>query len=133
MWRLSSKDLTRVLQRDADWPGLVPYQEFLMDVAKACEGFSGAALAGVARAAASHALERAVTEFSRHILSADGSTASAGDLVDCLVTRADFNEAVADVIDSMGSSDHSDDDENVASDTKNGVESKVDNAESDVP
>jgi SpoVK/Ycf46/Vps4 family AAA+-type ATPase len=105
-----------------------------MDVAKECEGFSGAALAGVARAAASHALERAVTEFSQHIISADGSTASAGDLVDCLVTRADFNEAVADVLDSMGSSDHSDDDdENEASATKDGVESKVDKAESDVP
>ena len=55
--------------------------------------------AGVARAAASHALERAVTRFS--------TSTSSSILVDCLVTRDDFVEAVADVMTSQDDSDFS--------------------------
>ena len=66
-----------------------------------CDGMSGASLAGVARAAASHALERAVMNFST-----SGHTPR-NMLTDCLVTRDDFIDAVKDVKNSQGSSDHS--------------------------
>jgi SpoVK/Ycf46/Vps4 family AAA+-type ATPase len=66
------------------------YSELLEEIAKECDGYSGAALAGVARAAASHALE-----------SANGS------MMDCLVTKEDFKNAVADVLTSTENSDYS--------------------------
>lgn len=71
----------------------------MQEIASKCVGFSGASLAGVARAAASHALERAVTRFS--------TSASSSILVDCLVTRDDFVDAVSDVTNSEGDSDFS--------------------------
>ena len=86
--------------------GLTSYSDLLEEIARKCEGFSGAALAGVARAAASHALQRAVDEFSDRVITAGQTTSS---LMDCLVTRDDFYSAVEDVMNSMGTSDHSDD------------------------
>jgi SpoVK/Ycf46/Vps4 family AAA+-type ATPase len=74
------------------------YSELLEEIATECDGYSGAALAGVARAAASHALERAVVEFSEY---ANGS------MMDCLVTKEDFKSAVADVLTSTDNSDFS--------------------------
>lgn len=62
---------------------------------------SGASLAGVARAAASHALERAVEEFSARA----GNEANDVSMLDCLVTEEDFASAIADVIASSGDSD----------------------------
>jgi SpoVK/Ycf46/Vps4 family AAA+-type ATPase len=87
--------------------GLTSYSDLLEEIARKCEGFSGAALAGVARAAASHALQRAVDEFSDRVSTSGQATSS---LMDCLVTRDDFYSAVEDVMNSMGTSDHSDDD-----------------------
>ena len=82
------------------------------EIARNCEGFSGAALAGVARAAASHALERAVNEFSRFQEVNGSETAGEGSaapsIMDCIVTFDDFDEAVADVSASMGNSDYAD-------------------------
>lgn len=89
------------------------------DIAQQCEGFSGAALAGVTRAAASHALERAVGEFS---LNGDGS--SGNSMMNCLVTPADFKEAVADVKTSMGTSDYADDTEEKSEEEKPSGEEK---------
>jgi SpoVK/Ycf46/Vps4 family AAA+-type ATPase len=43
---------------------LYNYDELLASLADRCEGFSGVSSAGVARAAASHALERAVGDFA---------------------------------------------------------------------
>lgn len=77
---------------------LSSYLELLEEIAIKCDGFSGAALAGVARAAASHALERAVGEFSEH---------GTGSMMDCLVTKVDFERAVAEVRTGMGNADHS--------------------------
>ena len=74
------------------------YSELLEEIAKECDGYSGAALAGVARAAASHALERTVVKFSEY---ANGS------MMDCLVTKEDFKNAVADVLTSTENSDYS--------------------------
>lgn len=69
-------------------------------------------MAGVARAAASHALERAVNEFSQQIAdeSSEAQSTKAAAIIDCLVTRDDFLEAVKDVLESMGDSDFSEDD-----------------------
>ena len=89
------------------------------DIAKECDGYSGAALAGVARAAASHALERAVGEFSLN-----GNASTGNSMMDCIVTPSDFTEAVADVKTSMGTSDFSDEseDEETEEEKPNGEE-----------
>lgn len=86
---------------------MLSYNELMSEIAKKCEGYSGASLAGVARAAASHALERAVDEFSQNL----GGSANAPSIMDCLVTPDDFSEAVDDVLQSMGSTDYEDDEE----------------------
>jgi SpoVK/Ycf46/Vps4 family AAA+-type ATPase len=75
----------------------VPSFETLLDeIAGECEGFSGASLAGVARAAASHALERAVTGFSD--ASNREERGSGKSMLDCLVTKDDLQLAVQDVV-----------------------------------
>jgi SpoVK/Ycf46/Vps4 family AAA+-type ATPase len=108
---------------------IMSYESLLEELAKDCVGYSGAALAGVARAAASHALERAVNEFSQQVNGGDPTTASSTGLsiMDCLVTREDFNEAVADVLSSMGNSDHSDEDSEDDT-SKEGMPAETDNA-----
>jgi SpoVK/Ycf46/Vps4 family AAA+-type ATPase len=72
---------------------LLTYDELLGLLAAECEEFTGASLAGVARAAASHALERAVMEFST-------SPSEHSMMGDCLVTQQDFEDAVHDVYES---------------------------------
>ena len=80
---------------------LPDYEELLNQVAGDCEGFSGASLAGVARAAASHALERSVNGVSTS--SVDGTNSES--MLDCLVTKEDLQLAVSDVNASSGDSD----------------------------
>lgn len=107
----------RLLVRDA--PGGSPasrqstystptYKELLTTLANDCEGMSGASLAGVARAAASHALERAVQDFVDDI-----GTNHQTSIMDCLVTQLDFELAVKDVVGSSGENDFADEQENV--------------------
>ena len=89
---------------------------------------SGASLAGVARAAASRALERAVTSFAGHSGS-DSSTDEPSDgsssLMDCLVTKEDFEKAIEDVFDSAkGSSYEEDDAEDKDKDKSKGEKSR---------
>mgnify|MGYP005844242199 CR=1 FL=1 len=78
------------------------YEELLEDLATECDGMSGASLAGVARAAASHALERVVDEYSSSSLKGNASITS---MLDCLVTREDFACAIRDVHESSGDTD----------------------------
>ena len=66
-----------------------------------CDGMSGASLAGVARAAASHALERVVEEYSTTVGHGDSSMS----MMDCLVTEDDFKLAIQDVNESAGDRD----------------------------
>mmetsp|Transcript_52056 Transcript_52056/g.125653 ORF Transcript_52056/g.125653 Transcript_52056/m.125653 type:complete len:679 (+) Transcript_52056:53-2089(+) len=110
---------------------LLTYEDLLTKLAVECEDFSGASLAAVARAAASHALERAVTEFSMELQDDPSATG----IMDCLVTQDDFNEAIADVRASMGSNDHSDVDEivdnDMSSDTGEEPENSQDNDDED--
>jgi SpoVK/Ycf46/Vps4 family AAA+-type ATPase len=84
------------------------YKELLTTLANDCEGMSGASLAGVARAAASHALERAVQDFVDDI-----GTNHQTSIMDCLVTQLDFELAVKDVVGSSGENDFADEQENV--------------------
>jgi SpoVK/Ycf46/Vps4 family AAA+-type ATPase len=96
-------------QVESDSP-LLSYDSLLRRLATDCEGFSGAALAGVARAAASHALERAVDEFSEKLQDEASMNRPSGEIpsiMDCLVTQNDFYEAIRDVRNSMGTYDHS--------------------------
>ena len=81
---------------------LPAWEDFLLELSEACEGMSGASLAGVARAAASHALERVVGEYSSAVAQSGDSETS---MMDCLVTRDDFNSAIQDVNESAGDSD----------------------------
>jgi hypothetical protein len=68
---------------------------------------SGASLAGVARAAASRALERAVHDFTGHLASERTNVDGAKDvkegkdsISECLVTQGDFEKAIEDVFES---------------------------------
>ena len=90
--------------QNADTSTLLAYEDLLMKLATLTDEFSGAAIAGVARAAASRALERAVSQFSDEIESRETLS-----IMDCLVTQDDFYEAVNDVRESMGTRDHSED------------------------
>lgn len=72
------------------------YQELLHNLASACVGFSAASLAGVARAAASHALERAVEEASQ---------SPSHSILDCVVKMEDFTAAMDDIRNGLGNSD----------------------------
>jgi len=90
---------------------LLSYVELLDFLADQCDGMSGASLAGVARAAASHALERSVCDYSERVMeSMNGANGDAGVVLECLVTQRDFDLAVQDVISSSGDTDWSDDD-----------------------
>lgn len=72
---------------------LLTYDELLGLLAAECQGFTGASLAGVARAAASRALERAVMEFST-------SPSEHSMMGECLITQQDLEDAVHDVYES---------------------------------
>ena len=79
---------------------LLSFEQLVDLLAVESDGFTGASLAAVARAAASHALERAVMEIQ------DG-----GSISDCLVTQQDFELAIDDCIESEGGGGEEGDDE----------------------
>ena len=90
------------------------YEELLTKLSIGCDGFSGAAIAGVARAAASRALERAVGRISDELEhSSDKDSVDTPTIMDCLVTQDDFYEAMNDVRGSMGTHDHTEDQPNL--------------------
>jgi len=91
-------------QTDQDVPS---YDELLDFIAVECNGMSGASLAGVARAAASRALERAVYDFAGHGDTEGSLNGFAEDhsISDCLVTKTDFEDAIEDVLDSSRGGD----------------------------
>lgn len=111
----------RLLVRDAPFgsaaaalahDGLPSYAELLTIMATKCVDFSGASLAGVARAAASHALERSVEEF------AQGSHSEGSLLTSCVVTSDDFESAVQDILDGLGDADWTEDDDSSKAQSK---------------
>jgi vesicle-fusing ATPase len=128
--KVHTKDMSnagRLLTRDApefspasrraatsDCDSLPTYEQLLRELAEKCKGFSGASIAAVCRAAASHALERAVEAFTH-------DTSDSSLLSDCIVTEGDFDEAVVDVLGSQGDSDWSEDAE--VSETESELES----------
>jgi SpoVK/Ycf46/Vps4 family AAA+-type ATPase len=96
------------LQRSVGDDGIPTYDELLDIIAIETDGMSGASLAGVSRAAASRALERAVNDFAGHV-NADQSNVSGveeegNSISDCLVTKEDFEKAIEDVFESAKSS-----------------------------
>ena len=92
----------RMLQQmdQDDHSSLLSYEELIDLMAVECDGMSGASLAGVARAAASRALERAVTDFAGHIATTDAEDEVQNSINDCLVTQEDFERACDDVFES---------------------------------
>jgi len=99
----------RRLEKNGDGRVLT-YDELLELLAVECDGMSGAMIAGVARAAASHALERAVCNFSEQ----EGTS-----IMDCLVTQSDFEKAIEDVFNSSGDTDF--EEESDTSNSENGT------------
>jgi len=91
-------DGTAATRRMSD--DLPSYAELLLTLAVETEGFSGASLAAMCRAAASHALERAVEEFTHQ--HREGNSL----LKDCVVTIEDFEESKKD-FENLDESDHS--------------------------
>jgi len=75
------------------------YQELLSYLAERCEGFSGASLAAIPRAAASRALERAVTQYSTDLTDnlQNKGKQDAIAMFDCVVSVEDLDCAVQDV------------------------------------
>lgn len=73
---------------------------------------SGASLAGVARAAASRALERAVTDFAGHNIIGDSmrevenESEYGNSISDCVITQEDFERAIEDVFESSRGADN---------------------------
>ena len=87
------------VQADQD-DNIISYDELLHFIAQRCDGMSGASLAGVARAAASRALERAVTDFTG-IYNNANTKGDVTSISDCLVTKEDFENAINDVLESI--------------------------------
>jgi SpoVK/Ycf46/Vps4 family AAA+-type ATPase len=88
---------------------IMSYAELLNKIAVTCDGMSGASLAGVCRAAASRALERAVFDFAGHIGERNEEEADGYSIEDCLVTEQDFDAAIEDVLESSKSGDGGED------------------------
>ena len=86
---------------------LLTFEQLVDLLAVESEGFTGASLAAVARAAASHALERAVMEIQ------DG-----GSIADCLVTQQDFELAIDDCIESEGDGGEDEDEKDSGDETE---------------
>jgi len=110
------------------------YEELLDLLAIECDGMSGASLAGVTRAAASRALERAVCDFAGSI-AGDGEPMEGGSIADCLVTKEDFEKAIEDVFESSrggdGGEEEKDEEENEQSKEVDGTESSVNGVNGD--
>lgn len=101
------------LQTNTGEESIPTYDELVDIMAVECDGMSGASLAGVARAAASRALERAVTDFAGHVSSESGFSdvnSEGNSISDCLVTQGDFEKAIEDVFESAKSSDYTETD-----------------------
>ena len=91
--------------------GVPSFDELLDLIAVETDGMSGASLAGVSRAAASRALERAVTDFAGKVTQDsmglnDIDSSGQNSIADCLVTFEDFEKAVEDVFESAKGSDY---------------------------
>jgi SpoVK/Ycf46/Vps4 family AAA+-type ATPase len=105
------------------------YEGLLLKLAVESDGFSGASLAGVARAAASHALERAVEES---ILSESPSST----IMECLVRQEDFYDAIKDLANSQVDvdgrfQDHSEDTGDVSSTSSSSSSDSENEADAD--
>jgi len=106
------------------------YAELLDLIAVECDGMSGASLAGVARAAASRALERAVTDFAGHAKESGSNEDDGNSIADCLVTKEDFEKAIEDVFESARGGEYNDK-ESSRSEDSNGSGEQMSNGADD--
>eukprot|EP00594_Rhizosolenia_setigera_P018666 CAMPEP_0178960020 /NCGR_PEP_ID=MMETSP0789-20121207/12686_1 /TAXON_ID=3005 /ORGANISM="Rhizosolenia setigera, Strain CCMP 1694" /LENGTH=683 /DNA_ID=CAMNT_0020643231 /DNA_START=66 /DNA_END=2117 /DNA_ORIENTATION=+ len=92
---------------------ILSYDELVRHLSEKCDGMSGASIAGVCRAAASRALERAVCDFAGcEVDTVNGaSNVNGSSIADCLVTKDDFELAIEDVFESSRGGDFSEDEE----------------------
>jgi len=109
-------EVKKMEKEGVDTSSIFDYEGLLEHLATGTDGMSGASLAGVARAAASRALERAVFDMSDH-------------MEDCLVTQDDFEKAIRDVMESARAGDGGD----IIEEDEEDVEDKVeeDNVENE--
>ena len=84
---------------------ILTYDQLANKLANDCDGFSGAAIAGVTRAAASRALARSVGRLSGDLQYSSPDYDSPSSIMDCLVTQEDFYQAINDVRGRSGTSD----------------------------
>ena len=110
---------------------VLTYDELLDNIAVKCDGMSGASLAGVARAAASRALERAVCDFAGHFDTEADSPQEGYSIADCLVTMADFDNAIEDVVESSRGGDGGEEDEEEALDDGGKEDAEKEDADDD--
>jgi len=106
------------------------YDELIENVAVKCEGMSGASLAGVARAAASRALERAVCDFAGHFDENSDSAQEGHSIADCLVTMDDLDAAIDDVLESSREGDGGEEDDEEETPDDGGKDETVDESSS---
>jgi len=77
---------------------VIAYNELVMNLAEKCDGMTGASLAGVVRAAASRALERAVYDFAGCVDEGKNDIDDRCSIDECIVTELDFSSAVEDIL-----------------------------------
>ena len=89
--------------------GIKTFAELLNHLARESDSMSGASLAAVARAAASHALERSLLDFAGSHKAGFGHdeyvAEEGGTIADCLVTQDDLGKAITDVSESSRGGD----------------------------
>lgn len=125
----------RRLEQKSDISNIPNYDELLDSLAVKCDSFSGAMLAGVARAAASRALERAVCDFAGHFDQKNDTVEEGYSIADCLVTKEDFEHAIEDVLESSKEGDGGEEDKdseeiNDSSDDDDESETEIDDKDS---
>ena len=104
---------------------LPSYDELLQTLAEETGGFSGASLAAMCRAAASHALERSVEEFTQR--NKDGNSL----LTNCVVTVDDFVEAKND-FENLDASDYHDTDDEKGQKMENDIPLQEEDADIEI-
>jgi len=120
------------LKNKNDDAKLLTYDQLTTKLANECDGFSGASIAGVVRAAASRALARAVgqrsDDFDPSSVSSntkkeeDTTTQTHSTIMDCLVTQEDLYQAIQDAQKRSGFGDHTTEEE--GSTTEEDIDSK---------
>ena len=90
---------------------ILTYDQLINKLALDCDGFSGASIAGVVRAAASRALARAVGQRSDDLDPSSKDEETPFTIMDCVVTQDDFYLAIHDARENAGFFDHTEEED----------------------